>query len=142
MTAAMSPPPDDRKARLARARRAAEEREKARLEAAEDRELEVLELEARFTAELGERGSQFEIVPTIEGAIVVKLGPSVLQKKFNSAKNTSDADVHDFVSPCVVHPSVERYTEIVDRRPGIAWDCALALQKLFHGKDEAATGKS
>lgn len=136
----MSAPEKDIKGKLAAARLAAEQRAEVRLAAAEERELDALNLEAKYELELGQRGVMFDIVATVEGAIVLKLGEGILHTRFTNSK-TTDVDVHDFVFPCVVHPEKEKYVELVARRPGVAWDCAAKLQALFHAKDQVNQGK-
>lgn len=133
----------DAKERLAELRAAKEGREKAAREAAEARELETLELEERFTKELGPRGSHFEMVETIDGPIVVKLGEGVLHTRFQAtaAKDLNEVALHDYVFPCVVHPAKDVYLKMVAQRPGIALRCASALTSLYGAKDAADTGK-
>lgn len=130
--------------KLAALREAKQKREEAAREAAELRELEVLELEEKFTADLGARGVQFEIVETVEGPIVVKLGESVLHTRFQDAVSKdkiNDATVDQYVFPCIVHPTKEKYREIVGRRPALALRCASALSTLFGAKDATDAGK-
>ncbi|MBX3218919.1 MAG: hypothetical protein KF795_00285 [Labilithrix sp.] len=126
--------------RLAAARAAKEAKEIAAREAAAARELEVLELDGRLEQELGPRGAYFEIVETLEGPIAVKLGEAVLHTRFQASK-IQDADVHEYVFPNVVHPSKEKYLEIVGRRPGVALRCANALATLYGAKANGEAGK-
>jgi hypothetical protein len=126
--------------RLAAARVAKEAKDVAAREAAAARELEVLELETRLEKELGPRGAYFEIVETLEGPIAVKLGEAVLHTRFQASK-IQDADVHEYVFPSVVHPTKEKYLEIVGRRPGVALRCANALATLYGAKANADAGK-
>lgn len=128
------------KERLAAAREAKEKKDAARAEAAAARELEALDLESKLEGELGPRGEHFEIVETVEGPIAVKLGEGILHTRFQASKVT-DTDIHDYVFPCVVHPSKEKYLEIVGRRPGIALRCANALATLYGAKAQAEAGK-
>lgn len=128
------------KAKLVAARAAKEAKEAARAEAAAERELEVLELEEDLEKKHGPRGSYFEIVETAEGPIAVKLGEGVLHTRFAESKVTP-TDIHDYVFPCVVHPSREKYLEIVGRRPAVALRCANALASLYGAKASADAGK-
>ena len=130
----------DVKERLAKAREAKAAKEKAAAEAAEMLELETLELETSLEKEHGPRGFGFEIVETPEGPIAVKLGDSVLHKRFSESK-IDEASMHDYVYPCVVHPAKDKYLEIVGRRPGIVLRCANALASLFGAKANADAGK-
>ncbi len=127
--------------RLAAARLAKEKKEAAARVAADARELEVLELEAKLEGELGPRGAFFEIVETLEGPIAVKLGEAVLHTRFQGAKDITDTVLHDYVFPCVVHPAKEKYLEAVGRRPAIALRCASALATLYGLKASDTAGK-
>ncbi|MDQ2782607.1 MAG: hypothetical protein M3Y26_08770 [Actinomycetota bacterium] len=129
---------------------AAELREKklaldeARAKAREARELEGLELELRFSDELGPRGAAFEMVDSGdlgEGFLVVKLGSEVLLKRFVASKTTTPEDISQFVRPCLVHPAPELFDEIVSRRPALASRAAHALMNLFGLKKEDEAGK-
>ena len=107
------------------------------------REMEELELEVRFDAELGSRGSQFEIINTGElgeGCIVVKLGEEVLWKRFQNSKMNAE-DIAALVRPCVVYPTLSKYDEITSRRSFLANRCANALATLYGVKIEANAGK-
>lgn len=125
---------------LAELEKRAAERAKAREGEERKRRIEVLKLEAKFEEELGPRGSMFEIVETVEGPIVVRLGEGVLFQRFTASKVTP-ADVHNFVYPCVEHPTKERYVEIVANRPEVAGRCAHALMSLFGAKNKDDAGK-
>ena len=126
--------------RMADARAVKDRLETSRAEQAKLRALEVLELEVKHEAEIGPRGSQFEIVETIEGPIVVRLGEGILYTRFTASK-VSPADIHDFVYPCVVHPAQAVYAELVMRRPDVASRCAHALMTLFGAKHKDDSGK-
>lgn len=129
------------KERLAAARAAKEAKTKADSEAADVRELEMLDLEAKLEKEHGPRGKFFEILDTVEGPIAVKLGEAVLHTRFQGAKDLNENAIHDYVFPCVVHPAKEKYLEIIGRRPGIALRCASALATLFGVKANDDAGK-
>ncbi len=120
------------------------ELDEARESAREARELEGLELEIRFTAELGPMGSQFEMVDSAElgeGFLVVKLGPEVLLKRFVNSKTNTPEEVAQFVRPCLVHPEPEKFDEIASRRPALVIRAAHALMTLYGLKKEAEAGK-
>ncbi len=131
---------NDVRTRLAELRAAKEQREAMRAESAITREAEVLELESRFEGDLGERGAAFEIVTSADGPIVLKLPEAVLTTRFLESKVTA-ADVHDFVMPCVVHPSKDDYRAIIAKRPLVANRCATALLSLAGAKKESDAGK-
>jgi hypothetical protein len=130
----------DVKEKLAAARASKDAREKMKAEETASRELEVLELEERFEKELGPRGSFFEVVETVDGPIVLKLGEAVLHTRFAESKVTPN-DIHDYVFPCVAYPTKEKFLEIVGRRPGLALRCANALATLYGAKANAEAGK-
>lgn len=125
-----------------------ERREKARSEGKAAREREISELELRFEDELGgPRGVAFAIVNVPESAIVVKLGPATLFKRWNGAKREKDTGLpslevtSQFVSPCVVYPDAAKFTAIVDKRHAVIVACANMLAALYQGDEEAASGK-
>jgi hypothetical protein len=126
--------------KLAAARAAKETRQNAAKEAAAAKELALLELEERLEKEHGARGAFFEMFDTVEGPVAVKLGEAVLHTRFQASK-MEPSDLHDYVHPCVVHPSKEKYVEIVDRRPAIAQRAALALATLYGVKANEDAGK-
>ena len=134
---------DDTKAKLAAARAEKEAREAARVAKLEALELERLELEAKLEKELGPLGERFEIVDASdvgEGFIAVRLGEELLWKRFSSSP-MAQADAHDFVTPCVVHPETDRFLAIVGRRPALLDRCASACASLYGLKLKAARGK-
>ncbi len=130
---------------LAKLREAKAAREDARAKEAEARELLSLQLEERYEAELGPRGSMFEIVATLEGPIVVRLGEAVLFKKFKAAyagdKEPTLEDQHSYVYPCVVYPDKAKFLEIIERRPALLGVCANAAATLHLAKEVDARGK-
>lgn len=130
----------DVRTKLAEARAAKEKREAARASKAEEAALATLELEAALEKEHGPRGHYFELVETVEGPIAVKLGEAVLHTRFIASK-AADTDVHEYVFPCVVHPSKDEYLAIVARRPGIQNRVAHALMTLFGAKATDDAGK-
>jgi hypothetical protein len=123
----------DLKDRLAKAREEKAKRDKAIEDARDAAELEVLDLDEKFSKELGPRGIEFEIVTTSVGPVVLKRGEAVLQNRLSQSKVT-DADVVEYVVPCVVHPTREKFLDMIDKRPLIASRCALALATLFGAK--------
>ena len=131
-------------ASLAELRAKKQELDEARAKAREAREIEGLELELRFSEELGARGAHFELIDSGElgeGHIVVKLGPEVLLKRFLATKTTTPEDVAQFVRPCVVHPEPETFDAIVSRRPALAVRASMALLNLYGMKKEEDAGK-
>lgn len=137
---------DDRKAELAEKRKHREEAEEQRRK---DAELEELELEDRFCESHGRRGSNFEILDFTEqneGFVVLTRGEAVLHKKFKAAVEKAEASVpdqalKDYVLPCVVHPSHDKFLELASRLP-IAWNrCANAEYTLHGARRKVESGK-
>lgn len=106
------------------------------------------ELELRFEDELaGARGVAFAIVNVPESPIVIKLGPSVLFKRWNGAKREKDTGLPSievtaqFVAPCIVYPEKSEYEAIVGKREAVIIACANMLAALYQGDEQAASGK-
>jgi hypothetical protein len=126
--------------RLAKLRQEKAERDRVWQAKKDAAELQGLELEARFSAELGRMGVDFAMVDATdyeEGFIVVKLGEDLLFRKYVDAVASVEgmvdaADLYNFVAPNVVYPDQATYTQIVRRRGFLANRCADALSAL-HG---------
>lgn len=125
---------EDRKAELLK-RRA--EREKAEEQRLEGYELEVLELEDKFSSE-GRRGQTFEILELDdigEPPVVLRVnipGIRAMQKAYASSKG-DDADQDALVVRCLAHPEPAEFRAIVARRP-LVMDYALAtISRLLGG---------
>jgi hypothetical protein len=129
--------------RLEVLREAKAQRELQRDLEAKKRELAALELGERFEVEIGAQGVDFRIINTDVGLVVVRLGDFVTFKRFDAIpleKKTAE-DVIAFVTPSVVYPTRAEFGQLVTARPGIAYTCALAIQQMFSGKRDEATGK-
>lgn len=128
--------PIDRRAELL-AKKA--EREAARALEREAHELELLELEDRLESELGPIGRAFDLVDLSdlgEGMIAVSCkvpGIQARHKAFASSKIT-DVDVDAFITPCIVHPSIEEFRAILARRPIAGGRVATTLLNLLGSK--------
>jgi hypothetical protein len=137
--------PADLATRLAEKTRAKEARDEQRIQEAKARQLEALELEERFESELGQIKKFFDIVPTIEGPVVLKLGEAVLFKtwksKFKDNVEPSLEEMHNFVYPCVVHPSKDEFLVRTGRFPALLVACAGALTALYTGGELDTKGK-
>jgi hypothetical protein len=112
------------------------------------READVLELEGRLAEQYGVRGEEFDIVDGgKDGPIGLALieGIGVLYKGYR-AKVRKDADKQEdlvaFVRPCIVHPSKERFDEIVRKRGFILDRCGSTLLALCGGWEDRTKGKS
>jgi hypothetical protein len=122
--------------RLAEARAAKADREAAAQLAAEARELLVLDLEARFSAELGPAGQAFEVLEfrQIDKVVALKRAAAVVVKRFDAAatKKTGqgDADAMEYVLPSVLHPSREEFRSWSGDHQAIVWECAAALRRM------------
>ena len=136
--------------KLARLRDAKATREAAQAATREASEIEVLELEEKFSTELGKLGVDFAMVhdPDMgsDGIIVVKLGSDLAFRKFVDATVASEglanaAEMYAFTAPAVVHPSREKYTEIVRARSGLANRTCDALSSLYRVRGKKIEGK-
>lgn len=117
----MSEKEETKSEKLARLRRERQERESARDDARIDRELEKEELIAKFERELGPRGSEFQILDTRlpgDPLVVIKRPQKVQWTKWEQSKQTP-VDKYDLVAPSVVHPSVEAFGDLLQKRAGI-----------------------
>ena len=124
--------------KLAALREAKAKLEEKRQAEADAREERLLELELKLETEMGPRGRDWDIVEDDghgEGPIAVKLGPSVLQKRFESelsaGKLRTSEDFANFVLPCIVHPDKEKADQAFERRPFLITRCANTLCKLY-----------
>lgn len=113
-------------------------------------EVACLRLEKKLAAELGREGVDFAIVfdPDLgeDGLIAVKLGADLAFRKYLDAVTTTDGGVEPealfhFVAPALVHPTQERYTEIVRRRGFLANRAADALASLHRVQAKKREGK-
>lgn len=125
-------------------------------EAAKLSQIEELDLEERFEAELGPRGQSFDIIdatPLGEGFLVLKVGIGANHKRFETAcskakHGPSEPDLYNFVTPCLVHPldgdpgtlkSLTTFKAIIDRRPSLLTRCAAVLLDLYGQKKASDT---
>lgn len=139
--------------RLAEARQRKVKRDQdAELEA-KARELHILELEEQYEQELcGRAGEAFTIIDAgPDGAIVAKLGEAVLYKQFH-AKIDKNKEMRGgdgitpeacqiFVSPLIVHPDRAKFAEIVERRQGLLFRIANAVESLYTARKASEDAK-
>lgn len=123
-----------------RAQRAAEAemREKirvARLEA------ETAELIMKYEDELGDLDRAFKIVVSDGGAIVVKRPHPASYNRFRDRGEYKSRTVDELARQCIVHPSAEKVTEILNTYPGILDHLADAIHELAGGRARALAGK-
>jgi hypothetical protein len=132
----------------------AEEDERQKLRSAERdaQKLTRLRLIKRFEAELGPRGREFVIVGLLnvgEGFVVLKRPTAVAHKKFMSAwekakdkgRPMEEADVKDYVKPCVAHPSKDDYIRIANERAAVPMMCAGKMIEMVTADEEEDQGK-
>ncbi len=136
--------------KLARLRAEKATREAAQTETREAAEIECLELESKFSSELGKLGVDFAMVfdPDLgsDGIIVVKLGSDLAFRRFVDATVSasglaSSADMYEFVAPAVVHPTQEQYAALVRARGGLANRACDALSSLHRIRGKKIEGK-
>ncbi len=144
----MSEPTIEEKLALAREKKA--KREAAVEVASQARELEILELEEEYETKFGPRGNSWELIDTVEGPVVIRLGESVLFKKFNAevdAASTNKKPVeiahqHNFVLPNVLHPDPDKFKAMVAKRPGMLGVLSTRLWALYNGRANENAGKA
>jgi hypothetical protein len=101
----------------------------------EAHELLCLELEDKYSTELGVRGRAFEIVNEDNslgvGPIVVKTPTLLAQKIYmqSDAKTTPEV-AGQYVCPCVVYPAELAVRQIFAARHQMCLRCAIALTAL------------
>jgi hypothetical protein len=105
----------------------------------------VLELEDRYSRELGVRGRSFQIANEEnacgEGPIVVKPADAASIKRWKMKEGNAPEDAFALASPCVLYPEGPRFIEIQNRRPQLLEATVAAIlqlagvsQKVFQGK--------
>jgi hypothetical protein len=133
--------------RLADARQAKADREKKIEDASKIRELLVLDLEAKYDAELGPAGVAFEIIEfkQLDKVCAVKRSAPVVVKRFDLAakKKTgqTDEDALEYVIPNLLHPSKEEFRSWLGQHPSIVWECAGALRRMEGLRAQEVAGK-
>lgn len=128
--------PEDKAARLAELEAAKVVRASARRELDTDRKIAALELEAKLEKEHGV--GNFAVLHTSDGVVAIALGMAVLHTKFMDTEHTA-MDIDQYVSPCVVYPTMDEYRILASRKPGLPNLLAIKLMAIYqgHAKDEA-----
>lgn len=129
--------------KLARLQQNRAKREKGRDEKRLEREVRKLELAEEFEAKLGAEGSEFFIYDSghlDDPLFVVKRGLLIQYTKYEDSKQTH-ADRFDFVSPSVVHPTLDEYKVARENRIGIEVELANRLAKLYGLNVKVDSGK-
>jgi hypothetical protein len=122
---------------------ARELRQKARAVQLRQAKIEGLKLEEKYEAELGPVGVEFQMVDASElgeGFVVLRRGEEVLWKRYMASKKSA-TDTHELVMPCVVHPTKEKFLELIGRRAHIEERCAFAIGTLHGVKMKEEEGK-
>jgi hypothetical protein len=122
--------------RLAEAREFRAQREAKRHEADQLRELLVLDLEAKYEAELGPRGAayQVEVFEDLDKVIVLKRPDRLVVKRFDEAGKkklgASEAETLDYVLPSLLYPTKEEFREWTKVHPSIVLECTGSLRQM------------
>ena len=115
-------------------------RDEAATAAREAHDFLVLELEDRFSTELGKRGVAFEIANEENsgdaGPIVVKRGEAAAFKAYQSKDGASLEDTFAFVSPAVVYPDKPAWNAISMTAPALVYRACAALLQLYGSSRE------
>lgn len=125
-----------------------EARDKVLEEKMDQIELLDLQLEEKFTKELGARGEEFEIVPTIYGVFAFRKPDELTfrkaQLKIGDGKKEDRAiAIHHLLASCLLHPSAVDFGRIMGERPGIGSAQLLpAVAKLAGSGEEVRRSKS
>lgn len=105
-------------------------------------EIEVLEVEERLAAQHGPRGVRWTILETSTGPIGLVLGPSVLYKRLEDAKEGEyNEALYAFVLDQVDHPTRDEAMRMFGERRGLIVSCGEALIALHKGRVETARKK-
>jgi hypothetical protein len=119
------------------------ERDGAAVEEAKAHAMLLLELEAKFSAELGRRGQAFEIVNEDNdlgiGPIVVKPPEELAVKRWDMKPDETPEDRAMLVTPCVVYP--DNFSAVTRGRPLIVKRCAVAVLNLAGLGQKTRSGK-
>ena len=120
-----------------------QKRDQERKRKHQERELARDELVARFEEELGPEGSSFGVYDTghvDDPLIVVKRPARVQWTKFSQSKQTV-ADRYDLIAPSLVHPSIDEWNALLEKRAAVDLGVSNLLSDLMGLKQEADQGK-
>lgn len=133
--------------RLAEARQAKAERDKKLEDVAQRRELLVLDLEAKYDAELGPAGVHFEVLEfkQIDKVVAVKRAAPIVVKRFDDAAKKklgqTVEDAWEYVKPNLLHPSKEEFKAWSEVHASIVWEAAGALRRMEGLRASEVAGK-
>lgn len=142
MSAALSiaETPDEK---LERLRKDRAERNKGLRDAQIIRAITREELIARYEAELGIQGSEWDIVDSghLDDPFVVVKRPALVQwTKYEQTKQTP-TDRYDFVIPSVVYPSRDDYNALREKRIGVEVQASNAMAHMMGLVGDTDQGK-
>lgn len=121
------------------------EREAVAAVAVERHQDAILELEERFSRELGARGNAYEIVNEDNdcgvGPIVVKRAEDLAMKQWEAKEGDTPEDRFLLVRPCVVYPEAGEFVRIATDRSKLVLRCCAAILALAGAKRAGRQGK-
>jgi len=125
---------------------------------ATERRAKVAELKAKIEAEAhaardlpklaevdeahGARGVDYEVVVCRLGAVAVKKPAMVVYKRFQESKLGLMAASEQFVRSCIVYPSSDEFTKIIEDQPAALAALVSACADLAGSNVERIQGKS
>lgn len=131
---------EQKHARLLKAR---EEKDRERAAKRIMRDVERMELAERFEGELGPEGSEFMIYDSkhLDDPLVVVKRPALVQwTKYEQSKHTP-TDRYDFVAPSIVHPPLDEFNTLRQKRIGVEIAASNLAAHLMGINTEALEGK-
>lgn len=98
-----------------------------------ERDCQRMELASKYERELGREGSEFMIFDSkfVDDPLVVLKRPATVQwTKYEQSKMTY-ADRYDFVAPSVVHPTLDEFNALKEKRAGATISCSNLLSAMM-----------
>lgn len=91
----------------------------------------------------GPLGTHIRRVDTLDGMVIVKRPERLLFKRFQELdpKQINAAETRKLVRPSVVYPTLECFDVMIEERPGILGECAIAVCELGGMKVREFSGK-
>jgi hypothetical protein len=129
----------------ARANEAREE--EAQIQRDKERELLILDLKAKFRAEFGTLGKDFDVVefPVLDLVVALKRAEPIVVKRFNEQnRGRRDAtleEIQQYVVPSVVYPERGEFKKWTAAHGQIVTECALKLRVMEGLRLEEKAGK-
>jgi hypothetical protein len=117
---------------------------KSQLEA-EVRDLEDDQAIVALEDEHGADGRFIKVIRTDLGAVILRRAHAPAFKRFQDLRSRENSKVHELseqlVRPCLLHPSKERFDEMLREQPHILIRCANGLAELAGVRAEEVSGK-